>query len=399
MSTPLTLERRTARRLFLSLQGLSDNPNRRMRSDELYALIERMGFVQLDSIITIERAHHLTLFSRNQTYRRRDFDRLLEKDRRLFEHWTHDASVIPIQWFGHWSHRFERMANKQSNSAWFAERIGPDADKIIAGVLEHVRANGPTMSRDLEDAEGTRAGPWWGWGPTKAALEHLWWSGQLSVVRRKNFQKVYDLTERVIPTHHRDDLPDRDAHIEWACTTALDRLGVATSGEIAAFWAAISPAEAKAWVEANAHRLQDVLVEQPDGAKPRPSVAWPHLEDQLAGVPEPPSRLRFLSPFDPVVRDRNRALRLFDFDYRFEAFVPAPKRRYGYCVLPMLEGDRIVGRACMKFHRDRGCLTVNNLWWEPKVKPGKGRIDALSSELERLRRFLGAETITVTKGL
>ena len=183
MSTPLTLERRTARRLFLSLQGLSDNPNRRMRSDELYALIERMGFVQLDSIITIERAHHLTLFSRNQTYRRRDFDRLLEKDRRLFEHWTHDASVIPIQWFGHWSHRFERMANKQSNSAWFAERIGPGdivitqdiplADRCIKNDARALRPNGKALDKasigmalatrdlmtDLRSAGETTRGP------------------------------------------------------------------------------------------------------------------------------------------------------------------------------------------------------------------------------------------------
>jgi len=370
-----------------------------MRRDDLYNLIERMGFVQLDSIVTVERAHHLTLFSRNQTYRRRDFDRLLDKDRRLFEHWTHDASMIPIRWFGHWSYRFETMGRRLSDSAWFVERIGPDADKVITAVLDHVRANGPTMSRDLEDPDGTRAGPWWGWGPTKAALEYLWWSGALSVVRRVNFQKVYDLTERVIPDNYRDDTPDRTAHIEWACSTALDRLGIATPGEIARFWDLIKPAESKAWVEANQHRLQTVIVEPAGGGRPRPSVAWAHLGDQIAALPEPPSRLRFLSPFDPVVRDRNRALRLFNFDYRFEAFVPEPRRKYGYYVLPLLEGDRMAGRACMKFHRDKGRLTVNNLWWETGVKPGKGRIAALESELERLRRFLGAETVAVTGGI
>ncbi|MBC6440261.1 MAG: YcaQ family DNA glycosylase [Rhodospirillales bacterium] len=395
----MVIDCRTVRRLLLSLQGLADDPGRKMRRDDLYNLIERMGFVQLDSIVTVERAHHLTLFSRNQTYRRRDFDRLLDKDRRLFEHWTHDASMIPIRWFGHWSYRFETMGRRLSDSAWFVERIGPDADKVITAVLDHVRANGPTMSRDLEDPDGTRAGPWWGWGPTKAALEYLWWSGALSVVRRVNFQKVYDLTERVIPDNYRDDTPDRTAHIEWACSTALDRLGIATPGEIARFWDLIKPAESKAWVEANQHRLQTVIVEPAGGGRPRPSVAWAHLGDQIAALPEPPSRLRFLSPFDPVVRDRNRALRLFNFDYRFEAFVPEPRRKYGYYVLPLLEGDRMAGRACMKFHRDKGRLTVNNLWWETGVKPGKGRIAALESELERLRRFLGAETVAVTGGI
>ena len=399
MGRPLVIDCRTARRLLLSLQGLADHPGRKMGPDGLHDLIERMGFVQLDSIVTVERAHHLTLFSRNRTYRRRDLHHLLDGDRRLFEHWTHDASVIPIRWFGHWTHRFGRMAARLRGESWFAERIGPDADRVIANVLDHVRVNGPTMSRDLANRDGRRTGPWWGWGPAKAALEYLWWTGKLSVARRENFQKVYDLTERVIPDCWRRDPPDRTAHVEWACASALDRLGIATRGEIAAFWGAVSPGEARAWAEANGHRLQTVLVMPSGGGRPRPSLAWRRLEDLLADLPEPPSRLRFLSPFDPVVRDRNRALRLFGFDYRFEAFVPKSRRRYGYYVLPLLEGDGMVGRACMKFHRDRGCLAVNNLWWEPGVRAGKGRLSALRSELERLRRFLGADTVTVAGGL
>ena len=399
MGRPLVIDCRTARRLLLSLQGLADRPGRKMDPDGLYDLIERMGFVQLDSIVTVERAHHLTLFSRNRTYRRRDLDRLLDDDRRLFEHWTHDASVIPVRWFGHWTHRFRAMAARLRSASWFAERIGPDADRAIADVFDHVRVNGPTMSRDLDTGDGRRAGPWWGWGPAKAALEYLWWTGKLSVARRQNFQKVYDLTERVIPERWRRDPPDRDAHVEWACASALDRLGIATHGEIAAFWAAVSPAEARAWVGANGHRLQTVLVAPAGGGKPRPSLAWRCLEGLLADLPAPPSRLRFLSPFDPVVRDRKRTLRLFGFDYRFEAFVPKPRRRYGYYVLPLLEGDRMAGRACMKFHRDRGCLAVNNLWWEPGVRAGKGRLDAFRSELDRLRRFLGAETVELAGGL
>ena len=399
MDRPLVIDCRTARRLLLSLQGLADRPGRKMGAGGLYDLIERMGFVQLDSIVTVERAHHLTLFSRNRTYRRRDLRHLLDGDRRLFEHWTHDASVIPIRWFGHWTHRFRAMAARLRGAAWFAERIGPDADRVIADVLDRVRANGPTMSRDLDTGDGRRAGPWWGWGPAKAALEYLWWTGKLSVARRENFQKVYDLTERVIPERWRRDPPDRDAHVEWACASALDRLGIATHGEIAAFWAAVSPAEARAWAQAAGPRLQTVLVVPAGGGRPRPSLAWRRLEDLLADLPAPPSRLRLLSPFDPVVRDRKRTLRLFGFDYRFEAFVPKHRRRYGYYVLPLLEGDRMAGRASMKFHRDRGCLAVDNLWWEPGVRAGKGRLDALRSELDRLRRFLGADTVALADGL
>ena len=218
-------------------------------------------------------------------------------------------------------------------------------------------------------------------------------------MRRESFQKVYDLTERVIPEDWRRQVPDRDEHVDWACTSALDRLGVATCGEIAAFWDAVSPAEARAWAEGNARRLQPVEVARRDGGRPLASVAWRSLEDILDAMDEPPRSPRFLSPFDPVLRDRRRALRLFGFDYRFEAFVPAAKRRYGYYVLPVLEGDRMTGRACMKFDRKRGELVVNNLWWEAGIRVGRKRRDAVAAELERLRRFLGAPSVRVASGL
>ncbi len=396
MASPLVVDARSARRLLLHLQGLGDDPRRRLGPDGLFALIERMGFVQLDSILTVERAHHLTLFSRNRSYRRADLDLLFARQRRLFEHWTHDASLIPMHRYGHWRHRFARMARELRRDSWFAERIGPDAARTVAAVLAHVRARGETLARDLtDDGARGRAQPWWGWRPAKAALEYLWRSGRLAVARRQNFQKVYDLAERVIPECHRLERPCRKASLEWACASALDRLGIASAGEIAAFWQAVPLPEARAWTAAacRAGRVQEVLVASADGGT-RPAFAWADLEESLArhGAP-PPAGLRFLSPFDPVLRDRRRALRLFAFDYRFEAFVPARQRRWGHYVLPMLEGDRLVGRAAMKFHRREGVLAVQGLWWENGVKAGSGRRQALGRALERLRRFLGAESV------
>ena len=364
-----------------------------MDRNGLKSLIERMGFVQLDSIIAVERAHHLTVHSRNRTYRREDLAALLEQERFLFEHWTHDASVIPSKWFCHWKHRFGRMAGSLERDVWFRERIGDEPERVIRRVLDHVSANGPTMSRDLEKDTGGRTGPWWGWKPAKAALEYLWWNGTLSVVRRENFQKVYNLTERVIPERHRTPEVSRRELLDWACSSALDRLGTATPGEIAAFWDAVPGDDVRRWIADNASRLTTLDVLDTDCGKPKTCIAWRHLEDILANLGPPPSGLRFLSPFDPVLRDRARALRLFGFDYRFEAFVPAAKRRYGYYVLPILEGDRLTGRASMKFHRDRSELAVDGLWWESGIGAGKGRLEALASALERLRRFLGAESV------
>ncbi len=392
--TPLQLTNRQTRHMFLDLQGLAEPCHRKLDKPALYDLIERMGFVQLDSISTVERAHHLTLYSRNQTYRRRHLEHLIEKDRLLFENWTHDASVIPTRFYPYWKHRFARRREQLHGNAWFQERIGDNGMAIVTKLIDHISENGRSMSRDFVDEDDSSVkGNWWKWGPSKAALEYLWLTGDLAVAQRVNFQKVYDLAERIIPGEHHDPHPDWDEHVEWHCASALDRLGTATPGELAKFWDAFSPDVAKKWCEANQHRLQTVLVEPADGGKPRAAFAWPDLEDRLGAVREPPARLRFLSPFDPVIRDRNRAQRLFGFDYRFEAFVPQAKRQYGYYVLPILEGDRFVGRIDMKHHRAEGRLAINGLWWEPKIKPGKGRISACQAELERLRRFIGAETI------
>ncbi len=390
MPAQLTLDARSARRLLLQLQGLGDPPGRRLGRSRLLSLIERMGFVQLDSISTVERAHHLTLHARNRTYRRRDLAALLEGERHLFEHWTHDASVIPLAYYPFWKPRFARMAARLENSAWFRDRIGDDPAHVVARVLERITTHGETMSRELTDETGGQNEPWWGWKPAKAALEYLWWKGTIQVVRRENFQKVYDLTERVIPADVLNRTVSPEEHLEWACSSALDRLGAATPGEIAAFWDAVSPGDVRQWVAANRHRLMTIEVQGHGNGAARDSLAWTHIEDILAHIDPPPSTMRFLSPFDPVLRDRRRTLRLFGFDYRFEAFVPRTQRRYGYYVLPILEGDRLTGRVAMKLHRSTGELVVEDLWWEPGLIEGKGRRAALATALARLCRFLGA---------
>ncbi|MEL7184349.1 MAG: crosslink repair DNA glycosylase YcaQ family protein, partial [Pseudomonadota bacterium] len=174
--------------------------------------------------------------------------------------------------------------------------------------------------------------------------------------------------------------------VDWACGAALDRLGFATSGELAAFWDLITPAEAKAWCTAALAegRLIEVDVAGVDG-RLRRSVAWPDLAD--AETPEVTSRLRILSPFDPALRDRRRAERLFGFHYRIEIFVPEAKRVYGYYVFPILEGDRLVGRIDMKAERDADRLWVRAVWPEPGVRWGKGRIARLDAALARMARL------------
>lgn len=384
-----------ARRIFLERQGLSLPPSRSLDKAGLLSLIDKLGFVQIDSIATVERAHHMILFSRNQTYRREHLQHLLEKDGDLFEHWTHDASVIPSAFFRYWKHRFRRR------EAVIGERWrkwqGEGYDSAFEETYRRIVEGGPIMAREMK-AEEHKSGGWWNWHPNKTALEYYWHTGKLAIAGRVNFQKVYDLTERVLPAHHHEPAVSHEEFVDWACRSALTRLGFATSGEIAAFWALVTPQEAKDWVDAHRDELTEVVIESANGSRPRAAHALQDFPTSLDSVSEPPGRIRVLSPFDPLLRDRNRAERLFNFSYRIEIFVPEPKRQYGYYVFPLIEGDRMIGRIDMKADRKAVSVDVRRLWLEPGVRASNGRLEKLEAELTRVAKFAGVERVHYLDG-
>lgn len=382
-----------ARRVLLARQQLAEPPGRRIDADGVRRMVERMGFVQVDSINTVERAHHMILFARNQTYRPKLLHRLVERDRHLFENWTHDAAIIPTRFYPVWRRKFARDA--ESLAARWRKWRREGFEEQLDDVLAHVERQGPVMARDMTE-EKRPGGAWWDWHPSKTALEYLWRTGELAICHRRGFQKAYDLSARVIPREHHGEPLGHDDYVDWLCRGALARLGLATPGELAAFWGLISVEEAKAWADGPAGPdFPRVMVGAVDGSRPREALADPDVLDLEAdGIALPP-RLRILSPFDPVLRDRKRALRLFGFDYRIEVFVPAAKRQYGYYVFPMLEADRLVGRIDMK--RSGDALAVRRIWWEPRVRASKGRLHRLDAELERVSRFIGADRVTFEK--
>jgi len=398
MTLPL-IGNRDARRIFLHRHLLSDAPQGPASGNHLLQLIQGLGFVQLDSINTVARAHDLILFSRRQRYRPQALKTLYERDGALFEHWTHDAAVIPMGYYPHWELRRQRDAQmlRQRYKNWHQH----DFEGRFQSVLDQIRAQGPVSSSDVGQDEPRSNGGWWDWHPSKTALEYLWRAGALCVVGRDGFQKRYDLTERVIDAALCDpsQAPDEAQTIDWCCNGALDRLGFATPGELAAFWAHISPAEAKAWVqrEQAAGRVEQVQIAGADGTVHR-SFARPSLASDPAIDMAPTARLRVLSPFDPALRDRKRAERLFGFRYRIEMFVPAPKRVYGYYVFPILQGDSIIARVDMKAHRDRDTLVVRALWPEPGSRWGKGKQAAFEAELARIIRLAGVSQIAFEDG-
>lgn len=388
-----TLDNRAARRLFLDRHALAERPAGPATGAALLDLVRRLGFVQIDSINTVARAHDLILFARRPTYRTENLAPLTEGARALFEHWTHDAAVIPTEFYPHWQLRFARDAERLK-SRWSAWRRAGFEEKF-ATVLAHVRDHGPVGSSDVGRDETRGSGGWWDWHPSKTALEYLWRTGQLAVSGREGFRKRFDLAERVIDNGLAGARPDPAETVDWCCNTALDRLGFATPGEIAAFWATVTPAEARDWCAGAEGRgeIAAARITCADGSE-RGVFARPEVEAEAAAIAPPSTaRTRVLSPFDPALRDRARALRLFGFDYRIEVFVPEARRRYGYYVFPLLEGDRMIGRIDMKAWRDSGRLQVRALWPEPGIRWSPARQRRLEAELDRVARLAGVETV------
>jgi uncharacterized protein YcaQ len=380
-----------ARRLFISRQGLCREPGRMLGKQALADTITSLGYVQVDSINVVERAHHHILFSRSQTYRKRDLATLIEKDRLLFENWTHDASIIPSEFFPFWRHRFERE-RQRLRTRWKDHFGKENFDRDIAMVRERIERDGAVMTRDFEGDKPSTG--WWDWHPAKAALEYLWRTGELAIARRDGFQKVYDLAERVIPAEHWDRRVEHREFVDWACREALQRLGMGSRGEIAAFFDLLSPQDVEDWIAENRADLIPVKAETVNGSRGGPSYMLAQHEHLLDDIPEPPRRVRILSPFDPLLRNRNRTERLFGFFYRIEVFVPEAKRKYGYYVFPVLRGDRIVGRIDMKADRNEDALAVRAFWKEPGVRASNALQTDIEAELERIRRFSGVSKTT-----
>lgn len=389
-----------ARRLLLDGLGLGADPARRATPSAVRRVVEQMGFVQVDTINSVERAHHHILASRLDGYRPAHLARLIERDRSLFEHWTHDAAVIPSAWLRYWRPRFDwfrkRVAAPGTRSY---ARMGEDPSRVLREVRRRIRREGPLRSRDFEGGANVR-GDWWDWKPHKVALEVLWRTGELAITRRESFQKVYDLFERAYPDHDPRNRATAAELRDWVGTETLARLGTATPRELAGYLSLMDLGTADAWCRraARAGSIVAVQVAAADGSEPRAAFALPDWTRRARRTPGPPERTRLLNPFDPTLRDRDRTRRLFGFEYTLEVFVPAAKRRYGYYVMPILEGERLVGRLEPKLHRDRDLLEIRKLWWEPGARPTVKRKRALREALDLFASQIGASRWNVPLG-
>ena len=397
------ISNRIFRRWLLSLNGLApSNPGddlgdaADLRGAEwVRAAVRRLGFVQVDPIAVVARAHDQILFTRNPSYRPMHLKKALEVHRTLIENWTHDAAILPVEHFPYWRHymdRFKRWEIHPGYRRYFAHMT----DKTLALVRRHVKKHGATRPREIESEKVD-------WGdvdfpvPTvaKVSIEYLWRVGEMAVTARAGQEKVYDLASRVIPDEWFRARVSRLEYVDWTCRESLRRLGAGTPAQIARFLDAVSTKEAQAWCEKGVGKeLQPVTVELADGSVSRPVFAPADWAARLEEVPRAPGKLRLLSPFDPLIHDRNRTKQIFGFDYAVEIFVPPAKRKYGYYVLPILEGERFVGRIDLKLDRKKGRLNVLGQWWERGVKATTTRRARLTRQLERQARFAGVEEIS-----
>ncbi|WP_417597358.1 winged helix-turn-helix domain-containing protein [Pararhodobacter oceanensis] len=381
---PLRIPNRTARQLWLTAQGLARTPTGAL---DVLGEIQRLGFVQLDTIQVVARAHHHILWSRNQNYREPMLGQLLADDRSIFEHFTHDASVIPMEFLPMWERQFRRKRAELDRAGWYKNL--PDTD-ARARIKDRIRAEGPLSTHAFDSQiEGPKA--MWTRPPHKLALDYMWYVGELATSHRVNFTKYYDLSERVFPQDLRASRMSDEDQIDWLCHAALDRIGFGSAGDIQRFWAASSAVELRAWLARSQESLQLVEIETAQGEWVT-AYAPLDIEDRLSALRPVTSRLRILNPFDPVIRDRNRLSRLFGFDYRVEMFKPAAQRIWGYYVFPILEGQRFVGRIEVKADRRASQLQVMAFWPEPGIDWPATRHEKLAAELERMRRFTGVES-------
>ncbi len=353
-----------ARNLHLAAQGLLNKPRRQASLEDIPATISRMSLLQIDTINIVARSPYLVLFSRLGNYPAQWLDESLARGE-LMEYWAHEACFMPRSDFRLIRHRMlapEKMGWKYKD-AWMQEH-----EAEIAQLIQHIHDKGPVRSADFEHPRKGASG-WWEWKPHKRHLEGLFTAGKVMVIERRNFQRVYDLTHRVMPDwdDERDLVSQTEAEIIMLDNSARS-LGTFREQWLADYYRLKRPALA-AWREARAEQQQIIAVHvEKLGNLWLHADLLPLLERALSGKLTA-THSAVLSPFDPVVWDRKRAEQLFDFSYRLECYTPAPKRQYGYFVLPLLHRGQLVGRMDAKMHRQTGILEVISLWLQEGIKP------------------------------
>ena len=378
-----------ARRVALRAQGFGrPRPKRDVTAADVVRTARAVGLLQLDSVNVLVRSHYLPVFSRLGPYARDLLDQAAYSGRRrLFEYWGHAASLMPVELQPLFRWRMERA--RKGEGCWGSlNRFGRERAAFCDNVLAEIRDRGPLGISDLA-AGGARKAGWWEWSEGKLALEWLFWTGQVSTHGRRHFERVYDLTERVLPRAVIEAPTPEPAEVQrQLLRIAITALGVATERDLADYFR-LPPADARARVAelVESGELVTAAVEGWD----RPAFL-----DPRARVPRRVEAQALLSPFDSLVWERGRAERLFGFRYRLEIYTPSHRRQHGYYVLPFLLGDRLVARVDLKADRARGALRVVRAHCEPWAEQACVA-GPLGDEIRALAGWLGLDRVIISR--
>lgn len=384
----MELKSRDVRRLALTASGLRrPRPKGPAGLGALRRVAGELGVLQIDSVNVFARAHYLPPWSRLGGYPRERLDALAYRDHELFEYWGHEASLLPVELHPLFRWRMARAA--QGLGTWSGvARLAREQPEYISSVLAEVAASGPLTVADLVSAGDRPSGQWgWNWRAGKVALEWLFWTGAVTCSGRRNFTRLYDLPERVLPRAVLEAPTPSEAAAQRALVLRAARaLGVATAGDLGDYYRIKAPeAHARVGELVTSGRLVEVAV-----------AGWRSpgylLPDTV--VPGPVRASALLCPFDPLVWERSRVRRIFGFDYRVEIYVPAPRRVHGYYVLPFLLGEQLAARVDLKTDRAAGVLRVRAAWLEPSAA-AEPTATALAAELRGVAGWLGCGSVDV----
>jgi uncharacterized protein YcaQ len=392
-STPApraSLSQAQARRIALAAQGFLDPPHDPPTMRTLSRTLARTGVLQVDSVNVLARAHYMPLYARMGPY---DVDLVRRasevRPRRMVEYWAHVQAFMPVELWPVMRHRMARY--RDGRHKWWGTTI---TDELTANLLAEIRERGPSTARDLDDGLPRKKDHWgWNWSTTRRALDYLFMVGDVAIAgRNSQFEIRYDLPERVIPAEHYEAPTPTEAEATKELVRRAARShGVATARDLADYY------RMRLQPKAGLHAAQDAIDELVEDGELLPitveGVTRPAYLHRDARVPRRIGARSLLSPFDPVVWERERTESLFDFFYRIEIYTPVEKRVHGYYVLPFLLGDRIVGRVDLKADRKSGLLLVKAAYAEPGAPDDTA--EELAAELERLAGWLGLPTVVV----
>jgi hypothetical protein len=376
-----TISKSDARKLFLHAQGLYGHDFGKKKAGVLN-LIEHLGYVQIDTISVIERAHHHTIFTRVKDYQKKHLDELMD-EKLIFEYWSHAAAYLPMSDFRFSLPRKKLFADGKQH--WFKDK------KPTQYVYDRIKAEGALQSKDFEEKKANAG--WYEWKTTKQALEQLFMAGQLMVAGRKNFQKVYDLTERVLPSGINTKMPTEKEMAEHLILSAIRANGLVAQHEISY----LRKGHKEPVQKTLKHLLKEGAITEIKLENIKEAYYSSHETISALDKIKATKKVHILSPFDNAVIQRKRLQTLFDYDYVIECYVPAPKRVHGYFCLPILYGDRFVGRMDCKAERSSGEFLIQKLWLEEGFEPTDAFFKTLVKSIAEFSTFNNCENIKLLK--